>query len=96
MKMSRFVGFVPGLLCFGIACATPSGPKKERCEKDARARYQQCMNPTFIPDGEPLPMPKSEESQSCHVAYQQALSTCRGDEPVPLVPIGTSSTALEP
>jgi hypothetical protein len=82
------------LLLTGCASAD-RGSSKERCEKDARARYLQCMNPTFIPEGEPMPVPKSEESQSCHIAYQQALSTCDGGAPVPLFPIGTSTSAAD-
>lgn len=82
-------------LLFGLAaCATPDTPgsRRERCERDARARYQWCLNPSFIPEGEPMPVRNSEESQSCRVAYQQALSTCADEEAPPSIPLGTGTS----
>lgn len=83
------IGLLALLAAGLIACASSTATSaRERCERDARARYQWCLNPNFIPEGEPMPVRNSEESQSCRVAYQQALSVCANEAAATELPLG--------
>lgn len=74
-------------------CATPRSTPED-CRGRAEAEYRRCLHPVYVPAGEVAQPTRSDQSQACREAYQQAIRACGGGGPEAPVPeIGTSTSA---
>ena len=86
-------GLVAAVMAATLAGCLTSKQTPAGCRARADAEYRRCLNPQWISEGEPVEPVRSDRSQACRVAHQQALDRCLEDPEVPTPQIRTSTTA---
>jgi hypothetical protein len=85
-------GLLLGLVTAATAGCLTAQPTPAGCRARANAEYQRCLNPQWVPPGEPVEPVRGDRTQACQAAYRQALAQCQ-EEPEPPVPEIRTSTA---
>lgn len=80
------------MIALNLGCATPRQTPKD-CRGRAEAEYRRCLHPVYVNQGQSVEPVRSDQSQACQQAYQQAIDACGGGGPVAPVPEIQTSTA---